>query len=73
MSKLPAKLRNRLKKEAFAWEASLSEERPEKVERTSRGTLLTNITKRFAASSNRDIIVLCHDKRDWMLLGRFIM
>ena len=40
---------------------------------TSRGTLLTNITKRFAASSNRDIIVLCHDKRDWMLLGRFIM
>ena len=33
MSKLPAKLRNQLKKEAFAWEASLSEERPEKVEK----------------------------------------
>ena len=33
MSKLPAKLRNRLKKEAFTWEASLSEERPEKVDK----------------------------------------
>ena len=33
MSKLPVKLRNRLKKEAFAWEVSLSEERPEKVEK----------------------------------------
>jgi len=33
MSKLPAKLRNRLKKEALAWDVSLSEERPEEVEK----------------------------------------
>ena len=33
MSKLPGKLRNQLKKEAFVWEASLSEERSEKVEK----------------------------------------
>ena len=33
MSKLPVKLRTRLKKEAFAWDASLSEETSEKVEK----------------------------------------
>jgi len=32
MNRLPAKLRNRLKKEAITWDTSLSEERPEEVE-----------------------------------------
>ena len=33
MSKLPSKLRNRLKKEALTWDTSLPRERPEEVEK----------------------------------------
>ena len=32
MSRLPTRLRQRLKKEAVAWDASLSQERPEEIE-----------------------------------------
>ena len=39
----------------------------------SMGTLLTIFTNIFAASLNHDIIVLCHDRRDWMHPERFIM
>jgi hypothetical protein len=39
----------------------------------SRGTLLTIFTNIFVASLNHDIIVLCHDRRDWMHPERFIM
>jgi hypothetical protein len=38
-----------------------------------QGTLLTIFTNIFAASLNHDIIVLCHDRRDWMHPERFIM
>ena len=38
-----------------------------------KGTLLTIFTNIFAASLNHDIIVLCHDRRDWMHPERFIM
>ena len=38
-----------------------------------QGTLLTIFTNIFAASINHDIIVLCHDRRDWMHPERFIM
>jgi len=38
-----------------------------------KGTLLTIFTNIFAASLNHDIIVLCHDRRDWMYPERFIM
>ncbi len=31
MSKLPARIRNRLKKEAYAWDASIAAEAPQKV------------------------------------------
>jgi len=37
------------------------------------GTLLTIFTNIFGASLNHDIIVLCHDRRDWMHPERFIM
>jgi len=39
----------------------------------SGGTLLTIFTNIFAASLKDDIIVLCHDRRDWMHPERFIM
>jgi hypothetical protein len=39
----------------------------------SRGTLLTIFTNIFAASLNHDIIILCHDRRDWMHPERFVM
>jgi hypothetical protein len=39
----------------------------------SKGTLLTIFTNIFAASLNDDIIVLCHDRPDWMHPERFIM
>ena len=36
------------------------------------GTLLTIFTNIFAASLNHDIIVLCHERRDWMHPERFM-
>jgi predicted DNA binding CopG/RHH family protein len=33
MSKLPARIKNRLKKEAIAWDSSVAKEKPEEVER----------------------------------------